>query len=446
MADREFILDYLDQYFDSLEPKEFYRAIFPEGELETAGLQEPGKYNGIAVELLPQEKNGSNARKYVVTDSLEIIDKLLQSSNFIILSPISYIGKSRQASNARFVYAIAIDLDGISELHYLHDFFYQIDNEILPKPTYIVWSGTGIHLYFQFEKPIPCFENITRQLSDLKAALTKRIWNSYVTELSKKPQIQSLFQGFRMAGTVTKGGNRAKAFLTGDTITVEYLNNFVPEEAQVKDFTYKSMQTLKEAAAKYPEWYEKRIINKQPKGTWQCKEDLYNWWLRRLHESITEGHRYYGIMCLCIYAKKCGIDRERLEKDAFELLDFMEGLTVAADNHFTREDILAALELYNDNYITFPIDSITELTQIPIEKNKRNYRKQATHLKIARSTLEVLNDEAGKALQGRPKGSGTKEDIILEWQQAHPGGSKAECIKETGVSKPTVYKYWSDEL
>jgi len=80
MADREFILDYLDQYFDSLEPKEFYRAIFPEGELETAGLQEPGKYNGIAVELLPQEKNGSNARKYVVTDSLEIIDKLLQST------------------------------------------------------------------------------------------------------------------------------------------------------------------------------------------------------------------------------------------------------------------------------------------------------------------------------------------------------------------------------
>ena len=446
MEDRIFIKDYLDQYFDYLEPKEFYRSIFPKGELEAAGDQTTGKYNGIAVELLPKEINGSNARRYVVTDSLDIIDRLLESPNFIILSPISYIGKSRQSNNARNIYAIAIDLDGISELHYLYDLFHQIDNNILPKPTYIVWSGSGIHLYYQFVKPIPCFKNITKQLSDLKAALTKRIWNAYVTELYKKPQIQSLFQGFRMAGTITKGGNRAAAYKVGDLVTVEDLNYFVPEEAQVKDFKYKSTQTLKEAAAKYPEWYNKRIVNKQPKGTWQCKVDLYNWWLKKLQENITEGHRFYGIMCLCIYAKKCGVDRERLEKDAFELLDFMEGLTISENNHFTRADILAALELYNDNYITFPIDSITELTQIPIEKNKRNFRKQATHLKIARSTLEVLNDEAGKALQGRPKGSSTKKDIIIAWQQDHPGGSKAACIKETSISKPTVYKYWSNEL
>ena len=53
MEDRIFIKDYLDQYFDYLEPKEFYRSIFPKGELEAAGDQTTGKYNWIAVELLP---------------------------------------------------------------------------------------------------------------------------------------------------------------------------------------------------------------------------------------------------------------------------------------------------------------------------------------------------------------------------------------------------------
>jgi hypothetical protein len=37
------------------------------------------------------------------------------------------------------------------------------------------------------------------------------------------------------------------------------------------------------------------------------------------------------------------------------------------DNHFTREDVFSALEMYNNNnYITFPIDSITLLTAVPI--------------------------------------------------------------------------------
>ena len=32
---------------------------------------------------------------------------------------------------------------------------------------------------------------------------------------------------------------------------------------------------LKDAAKKYPEWYQNRIIDKKPRGTWTCKPDLY---------------------------------------------------------------------------------------------------------------------------------------------------------------------------
>jgi len=144
-------------------------------------------------------------------------------------------------------------------------------------------------------------------------------------------------------------------------------------------------------------------------------------------------------MVLAIYAKKAGIDREELERVAFELVKPFDRLTQEQTNRFTREDVLAALEMYNDNYITFPIDSIVNLTDIPIEKNKRNHRRQELHLKIARANKAILK-EAGEM---KPEGRPTKEAEVKRWRQQHPDGTKAECIKETGISKPTVYKYWS---
>lgn len=438
---RDYILNYLQTYFEELQPFDFYRSIFPAGELETKGQQVQGKYNAIAVELLPQEdpKERANALRHVITDDLQLLKDLLQSDNFIIMSPISYAGRSRQASNARFIYAIAIDLDGITEPHYLHDLFQQIEVDYIPQPTYIVFSGTGLHLYYQLEKPLPCFKNIVKQLADLKRALTKKIWNSYITSLHDKPQIESLFQGFRIAGGITKDGSRTRVFETGNKVDIEYLNNFVADEYKMKDYTYRSELTLKEAAAKYPEWYDRRIINKEPKGTWTCKRDLYDWWYKRIYTEAAEGHRYYSIMVLSIYAKKCGIDYKELEADAFKIVDHLDLLTTTEDNHFTRADTLAALEMYNDNYKTFPIDSIVNLTNIPIKKNKRNGRSQQLHLKIARSNKAILKDAGELKNDGRP----SMKKIVDEWQLQNPGGSKAECMKDTGLSKSTVYRHWN---
>lgn len=432
--------EYLEQYFEEVSPIHFYRGIFPEGELQEKGVTGDGKYNAIAVEVLP--KGGKrNTKRYTITDDLEMIDELLNHENFILLSPISYAGKSRESVNARFIYALAIDLDGVDKEQNMVDLFHQIEvADFLPRPTYIVSSGNGLHLYYVFDKPIPCFKNITDQLAKLKHNLTKKLWNGYITNLSENVQYQSLFQGFRLAGGVTKSGGRTKTFRTGEKVSVEYLNGFVEPENQLTEYTYKSDMTLEQAKKKYPEWYDKRIKQKMPKGSWTCKKDLYEWWKRKIRSEIVEGHRYYGVMCLAIYAKKCGISREELEKDAFSMVQQLDKLTSCEENHFTRSDVLSALEMYNDNYITFPIESISSLTNVRIERNKRNGRKQATHLKIARFTLETMNEDNGKALQGRKD----KQQIVAEWRASHSNGKKAECIRETGLSKPTVYKWWND--
>lgn len=433
-----FIPEYLQTFYDEISPLDFYRVLFPVGSFELKGKQVKGGYNGIAVEII-QKKDEVSTKRYIITDELETLKELLKSENFVVLSPFSYAGKTRESKNARFIYALAIDLDGIKTEQNLRDLFFQIKNEILPKPSFIVSSGTGIHLYYKFEEPLPCFENIVKELAKLKKALTKKIWNKYVTTLYDKPQIESLFQGFRLVGGITKDGKRTKAFEVGETVTVEYLNNFVAEEHQAKfEQIKKGSLSLEEAKKRFPEWYERRIIEKQKKQNWVCKRDLFDWWVRQIKSGATVGHRYFCIMVLAIYAKKSGIEREELEKTAFDLLQYLDGLTETDENHFTAEDVFSALEAYSDNYITFPIDSISSLTNIEIKKNKRNYRRQDVHLKIARANKAILKAEGLLKKDGRP----SKEKEVKEWLKANPNGRKVDCIRETGVSRSAVDKYW----
>ena len=437
------LVEYLSTYFEEIEPIEFYRNIFPAGELEERGKQETGKYNAVAVELIPKENKQTDVKRYIVNDDLEILKELLKSPNFIIVSPVSYCGRSREAKNARYIYAIAFDLDGVTNTQYITDLFYQMENGVLPKPTYTVCSGSGLHLYYQLTQPIPCFKNIVTQLANLKKDITKLLWNKYTTELYKSPQIESLFQGFRMVGGITKDGiNRTKAFCTGTRVDIEYLNSFVTDERnKVTEYKYKSGLTLSEASKKYPVWYEKRVIQQQPKGNWTCKKDLFEWWKRKINEGVKEGHRYYCIMCLAIYAKKCGVDRKELEQYAFSLISEFDKLTTRNDNAFTASDILSALEMYNDSYIRFPINSITTLTNIPIEKNKRNGRKQKEHIKYMNTIRKFKIDMGELTLKGKA-GRKTKQSIVNEWRRENPTGTQYRCKKETGLSINTIKKWW----
>ena len=52
--------------------------------------------------------------------------------------------------------------------------------------------------------------------------------------------------------------------------------------------------------------------------------------------------------------------------------------------------------------------------------------------------IQMVNGEIKMARQ-------KKKEIVEEWQQLHPNGKKSECIKDTGLSKPTVYKWWRKE-
>ena len=121
-------------------------------------------------------------------------------------------------------------------------------------------------------------------------------------------------------------------------------------------------------------------------------------------------------------------------KEVFERLKTVDHIAP-----LTEEDMKAALNSWKKDLFNLRLDDIEKLTALRLPRNKRNGRKQAIHLERARA-VQLIDYPGGswRNKDGRPK----KQQIVEEWQALHPAGRKADCIKETGLSKPTVYKWW----
>ena len=176
------------------------------------------------------------------------------------------------------------------------------------------------------------YKHLQDKLREFKYELIAKVWNRYTSTFTEREQVQyqGIFQGFRMVGTQSKLGKRypVKAFETGERVTIEYLNGYLMDKSKaVTDFHYKSDLSLAEARKKYPEWYEKRIVQGERRERWHVKRDLYDWWLRKIKEGASVGHRYSCLCVLASYAVKCDIPEDELFTDAFSLLQFLDDMS-----------------------------------------------------------------------------------------------------------------------
>ena len=444
--------EHLEKFLEPVTPFEFYREIFPVGSFERKGHFEDEKGNGIAVTVPPKAagialeiQEEGKAKRYTITDELSELSEVYDT-DFTIMSPLSYFGRRRCGKNARYLYALVFDLDGVG-MPQLRDTLHQMNKDILPQATFVVNSGTGLHLYYVLEEPIPMYPHNQKCLKELKYSLTRQIWNRYTSTI-KEPQMQGILQGFRVVGSGSKLGREypVRAFRLGGPVELAQLLDYIPdsngERQRLEGLMRKSRLSLDEAKEKYPDWYERRIIKKERRGRWTVKRDLYDWWLHRIADEIRVGHRFYGIMTLAIYAKKCGIDEDELRRDAFALLQPYDDMSVEDINRFTKDDVVCALEMFNEDYVTFPRDDIAKLSGLTMPVNKRNWRKQEEHIQVM-NTMKALKKQLGEIVnEGRPKGSGTAQVRVYEWRQQHPEDRKADCHRETGLDPKTIRKWW----
>ena len=451
----------LSNRYEEVNGEDFYRYIFPDNENSDEHHMDYSMPNALYLYKDPEDdETKRRLRRRVMYNDTWQQDYMtyVEGNEMTLCSGIAYRGCTNTLENAQRMYALIFDLDGVGYGE-LMSFFMRTEVppehvRSIPMPTFIVLSGNGLHLYYVFDKPIDLYPNIKLQMKALKYDLTFRFWDYKGTSQVKSIQYQSIVQGFRMVGSInSKYGNTVTAFKSGEKVSLEHLNAYAKPENRVdlKRSFRPSKIDRKTAKELYPEWYQRVVVegNKRLKK-WDIAGKvhgdnpyaLYDWWKRHVH-GIKGGHRYFFLMCLVIYACKCDVPKDKLTADMHEMFGILKN--IEHENPLTQEDVQSAMECYSKEYYNFTIDDIELLTDVRIDKNKRNGRKQADHIKLMNFVRDEINHNADwRNKDGRPKGT-HKGREVFKWRQAHPDGRKVDCEKDTGLSKPTVLKWWDWE-
>lgn len=469
----------------------FYRSLFPEGSLQKRGDDSDGKPNLIVLEDTGKEiDQGTDAKgnklvkrvmhRYTVHDDLDELEHLrdvsISQNTFMFLAPVSYYGKSRNSRNARFLHAIMIDLDYVGTKQ-LANLLRQMERGVIPYANYLISSGTGLHVVYKLDRPVPLMTRYVAGLQVLKRELTDRVWNANTSDSDPdKKQSQGIFQGFRMVGTATKlngdiGNPKYKqpyaveCFSHDETppATIPYLLSFIPglrdkEEMDGLDalsaLTKEVRKTtpIAEAKERWPEWYEKHVVNDEPLGGWLYGRAAYDRVLSVIREHVSVSHRYWCIFYLAVMANKCGVPQDELEDDAYGLLERFDALSVEPDNRFTANDVAAALEAYEGGLASGRARRYTQ--DFCERKAAVEYGEKMGHgsnppekrlpkdlsLKKARYERDLKQEMKGTTWWNK---DGAPKKAMQVWQSAteNPGLSVAALARRAGVSRPTVYKW-----
>lgn len=478
------------------DPDSFYRSLFPQGTLQAAGDDADGKGNIIVLEDTGKEielgvdEKGNKRRKrvmhrYTVHDDLTLLKDLrlksVEENTFMFLAPISYYGKSRSARNARYLHAIMIDLDFVGEQQ-LANLLHQMKHKVIPHANYLVSSGTGLHVIYKLDHPVPLMTRYVPGLQVLKRELTNRVWNAHTSASDpEKKQVQGIFQGFRMVGSMTKlngaiGSLKMKkpyevvCFSHDMTFpaTIPYLLSFIPklkdkqemeslDALQVLTQEVRTTTPIAEAKEKWPEWYEKHVVNGEERGGWQYGRAAYDRVLSVIKEQASVSHRYWCIVYLAVMANKCGVSYNELEDDAYDLLERFDALSVEPGNRFTANDVAAALEAYEGGSAA---GKARRYTQAFCERKaavaygekmghgsnppeKRLSKDQA--LRKARFVRDLNQEAKGTHWWDNGNRAGAPKKAMQVWGAAyrHPNFGVAAIARVAGVSRPTVYKWLS---
>lgn len=370
--------------------------------------------------------------KHIVPMSIDEAMEQCEDRNDMLMGGCTYFNNWISKKSAKDIYSFIIDMDNVYSgtlLNALRQDWRTANGEELPMPTYIVNSGTGLHLYFVLTEPIPNYKATTENLDKLYRALaiqqtTKRVY--------LKEQVQWFGQDFRMAGGMNKYNWKNTVFRVGEKWDIDELGKAVG----LKD-------------VHFVRYGEKRTKKKKPTGErkprakrqgWRTNRAFYDYAVRECRAKTKEGNRYTSMCALSVIAWKCNVPQEELEKDLLSLLpDYNKGAT----RQIKEKEIYSAMKMYNSKAMLTQRESLENWQGWEYKPIKRNGRKQAEHIKLMNFVRDEINgNKDWRNKEGRP----TAEQKVRAWQKDHPKGKKVDCIRQTGLSKPTVYKWWADDI
>ena len=383
--------------------------------------------------------------KHMVKMSIDEALEQAESRNDVLLGGSTYFKEFVSKQTAKDVHAFIIDMDNVWSgvlLRALQD-DWNTEKETLPKPTYIVNSGTGLHLYFLLDEPIPHYQCNAEGIDSLYRALavqqtTKRIY------LQK--QVQWFGQDFRMAGSLNKYGWRNEVFKVGEKWDIDELGKAVGLK-DVHFVRYGENRTK-------PVSERQRTKNRPKRKGWRCNRGFYDYTLERCRNETKEGTRYMSMCALTVIAWKCNVPIAEVERD---LLGLLPKYNDGAVRQIKEQEVQHALLMYNERAMLTQRERLQDWIGWKYQpKTNRHYGRQVFKRKkseearergLSNTNLEVRGWTVRDAMY--PNGEWRNKDgrpiaqqTVQSWRETHPAGRKADCIRETGISKPTVLKWW----
>ena len=420
----------LEQFGEWVDAETLYEDIY--GDLEQV----------VPVVFIDEDEDTKHMVKMSVDEAID----QAADRNDILLGGSTYFKNFVSKATAKDVHALIIDMDnvwaGVLQSALQND--WNEDDKELPKPTYIVNSGTGLHLYFLFDEPIPHYVCNSEKIDQLYRRLAVQQTTS---RIYLQKQVQWFGQDFRMAGSLNKYNWRNEVFRVGEKWDIDRLAQAVGMEDThfVRYGEPRTRQPVK----------RERTKNRTKRKGWRCNQGFYDYTLERCRNETKEGNRYMSFCALTVIAWKCNVPISKVEQD---LKGLIPKSNKGAKRQITEKEIEHALRMYNEKAMLTQRERLQDWIGWEYKpQTNRHYGKQVFKRKksqeardkgLKNTNLEVRGWAVRDAMypdgEWRNKdGAPSKQEEVRAWRQLHPDGKPKDCMADTGISKNTVYRWWN---
>ncbi len=407
--------DVLAAYGERVSGRDLYKAVFDDLE-----------------QIVPVVTQIDGETKSVVKWKLGEAIEQCQGRNDMMIGGVTYFNNFICKAAAKRIHAFIIDMDNVYsgplKRALMHDWKRE-DGKPVPMPTYIVNSGTGLHLYFVLNRPLPHYKRQWEEIDQLYRRLAKIETTGRVyIEFSS----QWFGQDFRMAGGLGKDGWENTVFKVGEPWEVDELAAALGMdfhfEYEGDPFPVKKKKRAKQAIFRRTGYY--------------LNQRVYESSVERCRNETHEGRRYMSMCALAVLAWKCKVDLARLRRD---LVSLLEPYNKGATRPIKEKEIESAVKMYNPKALMTCRETTENWLGWKFIGARRNGRKRPLHLKIARAVRDAIHEDWREG-NGRPIGSknkiNQKAQLVADWRRDHPDGRKIDCERELKISRPTVLKWW----
>ena len=348
------------------------------------------------------------------------VTEILQIALFrsdVYIPPCSFFNGTYRQCCMEKVYALVLDIDNLTPAQLLRLIEKINHASSLPRPIMIVNSGSGVHLYFCFEAPAEAYKRRIPILRTMLAQMSN-LYSGY-----GKMDRHSLLQPFRPAGSQTKLGDIASAYLSGQRWNISSLAGLL--DIDVTKWERNTMPNKEEiqSASSSPAPKKKTLIlprtNNKDKLFWYCGE--------RIFKNTDLGSRYLALFGLAIVGYKCRVPRDIVVREMESLITCWNEKN--PDVPVEISEIRKAMKGYSQRYVLVSATQLEEWFGWLFERKiPRRGRTQEEHLEIARA----IKDASQKV---------KKKQAITKYLKQNPSATTREIAAALRMSLSTVGKY-----